>query len=228
MLVEEARWLADRILSQDKSDLFPFLNLGSSTGDFREREQPHIQREIFGPLARRGGPVYHVDIKSAQGVDLVGDILDPDFVTRIRTTVVPRCVLVSNLLEHVLDPARVAESIVGLVPPGGLIVVSGPCSYPYHPDPIDNRFRPNVAEAHSLFPGTDLLEGGLIVSGTWRPWAHFNAGRLNVLLYFARLAVPFYRPKAWRRRMDSFPYVFRRASAHAVVLRRAAAPAPDA
>jgi hypothetical protein len=218
MLPEEAQWLGDRIASRADQELFPFLNVGSSTETFRTLDQPYIDAEIFAPLGRRGGEARHLDMKSAGGVDFVGDILDLIFVSEVRGTFAPRCVLVSNLLEHVLDPASVAEAAASFVPAGGLIIVSGPRSYPFHPDPIDNGFRPTVPEVHSLFPHTRLIDAEIVVSDTWRPWSHLTYGRWNAMVFCARLALPVYRPTAWRRRMDAFPYAFRRASAYAVLL----------
>lgn len=220
MVPEEAKWIGERLAACPSESLFPFLNVGSSTGTFRSITQPFIDAEIFGPLSRRGGPIIHLDMKAALGVDLVGDILDADFVEQVRRTTEPRFVLLSNVLEHVLDPRKVADAVSSLVGPNGLILVSGPHRYPHHPDPIDNGFRPSVEEVHALFSGTRALDSGVIVSRTWRPWSHLNAGRLNAFLFLARLALPMYRPSAWRRRMDAFPYLFRRVSAYAVLLQR--------
>jgi SAM-dependent methyltransferase len=219
VLLEEAKWLGERILVRRDDALFPFVNIGSSTGEFRSTTQPHIDEKIFAPLRRRGGEIRHVDIKAAPGVDLVGDILDPDFRRHLHRSGA-QCVMISNLLEHVMDPAGVAQAVLDLVSPGGLIIVSGPHRFPFHPDPIDNGFRPTIREVAALFPSTRVLESQVVVSKAWRPWSHLGAGRFNSLLYLARLALPFYRPRAWRRRMDSAPYVFRRPSAYAVVLEK--------
>lgn len=221
MLAEEAAWLGARIRERRNEELFPFLNVGSSTETFRTCTQPYIEREIFAPLRRRGGPILHLDIKHAPGVDLVGDLMDPEFLSRVRETVTPRCVLVSNLLEHVPDPVKVAQRVASLVPPGGLILVSGPHAYPYHPDPLDNLFRPHLEEARSLFDPVIPVQEQIIESPSWRPWTGTSR---SALLFLSRLAVPFYRPRAWRRRMDSFPFLFRRASAYALVLEKATLP----
>jgi hypothetical protein len=220
MLEEEATWLGSRLASLPDAELFPFLNVGSSTGAFRAVTQPHIDREIFQPLQARGGTVYHVDMKRAPGVDFAGDILDADFRAVISERVAARCVMISNLLEHVRDRVAVAAGVSDFVAPGGLLIVSGPRTYPYHPDPIDTRFRPSVEEVHALFPDTELIDGEIVMSPTWRPWSSLGQGRRGAALYVGRLALPIYRPRAWRRRMDSAPYVFRRASAYAVVLKK--------
>jgi hypothetical protein len=218
MLPEEASWLGARLASLPDEQIFPLLNIGSSTGRFRSVTQPHIDKEIFARLAERGGAVQHVDIKRAPGVDIVGDLHDPAFSDWLRSSVAPRAILVSNLLEHVYDPAAVARVVTAIAPPGGLIIVSGPHAYPYHPDPIDTRFRPSLEEVHALFPGTRLLEGEIVRSQVWRPWAAVPAGGVSSLSYFARLALPIYRPSGWRRRLSSLPFVFRQVSAYAAIL----------
>src|SRR5689334_4475728 len=119
MLVEEAEWLGRQIEALADERLFPFVNIGSSTGVFRATTQPHIDAKIFTPLGRRGGPIYHVDLKRAPGVDLVGDIMDPAFMSDVRERTAPRCVLLSNVLEHVLDPEAAARAVMTIVPPGG-------------------------------------------------------------------------------------------------------------
>ena len=50
-----------------------------------------------------------------------------------------RCVLLSNLLEHVQDREKLASSCEEIVGTGGLILATVPSSYPYHADPIDTE-----------------------------------------------------------------------------------------
>lgn len=128
----------------------PLLNLGSSTRDFREIEKQHIQRELFGPLAAAGVAVVHSDLKPADGVDVVGDILDPAVQRDLKARGF-KCVLLANLLEHVRDPAAVAAACEEIVGPGGLILATVPSSFPYHADPIDTGFRPSPGELAALF-----------------------------------------------------------------------------
>src|SRR6185295_6448005 len=84
----------------------PLLNLGSSTAAFRESAKPHIDIELFGPLASAGIIVLHSDLKRAEGVDFPGDVLDPAMLRELKAHGF-KCVLVANLLEHVRDPAAV-------------------------------------------------------------------------------------------------------------------------
>ena len=218
MLLEEARWLARCFERTDNADLFPLVNVGSSTAVFRTLTQPFIQRELFDPLSRRGGQVVHVDLKASPGVDIVGDLTDPMFITTLANGVTAHAVLVSNLLEHVTNRDVIARHVVDMVPVGGLIFVSGPHGYPYHPDPIDTGFRPSLAEVHALFPGTTVFDSAIITSTTWHPWGTNPQSWTARARYFARLCLPIYRPGSWWRAVKGAPYMWRRVSAYAIVL----------
>jgi hypothetical protein len=148
MFDAEAARLREILLGQRA--VSPLLNLGSSTRDFREREKPHIRHALFGPLEAAGVTVVHSDLKPADGVDVVGDILDPAVLAGLEARGF-KCVLLANLLEHVRDPAAVAAACEAIVGPGGLILATVPSSFPYHADPIDTGLRPSPAELAALF-----------------------------------------------------------------------------
>jgi hypothetical protein len=145
----------------------PVLNLGSSTGQFRRIEQPHIDRHIFRPLGERGVRVVHADLKAGEGVDVVGDIYDPAFraeIGRIR----PRLAICSNLLEHLEDREGFVRLCDELVPPDGYLLVTVPFDYPYHLDPIDTYFRPSPAEIAVLLPGYTAVWSDVVEDGSFR------------------------------------------------------------
>ena len=149
MFEAEAIRLREILLQRD--DISPLLNLGSSTGAFRTLTKPHIERELFGPLRQAGVAVTHCDRKAGEGVDVPGDLRDPSLFSRLRSMGF-RCVLISNVLEHVRDRAAVAAACEDIVGPGGLVLATAPSSYPFHADPIDTGFRPTpeaLAEAFS-------------------------------------------------------------------------------
>ncbi len=198
--------------------MFPFLNVGSSTLEFRTQTQPYIDQNIFAPLRARGGAVYHLDIKAAPGVDIVGDLLDPAFLERIARMRF-KSAMISNLFEHVTVRQQICDVVMKILPSGGYVFVSGPKSYPYHADPIDTMFRPSIAEMHAHFPGTTIVDSAIIDSGNWRQWNAAERGRpLGRTL--ARLLVPFYRPKKWWELARQSPYIFKHITAFALVLRK--------
>jgi hypothetical protein len=138
----EAEAIRLRKILLGRSDVSPLLNLGSSTGHFRTVTKPHIERELFVPLRAAGIEIVHCDLKTGEGVDLTGDLLDPRLRERLRAMRF-RCVLISNVLEHVRDRAAVAAACEDIAGPGGLVLVTAPSSYPFHADPIDTGFRPS-------------------------------------------------------------------------------------
>jgi hypothetical protein len=221
VLIKEAEWVGAQLGRLSDDEVSPLLNLGSSTEDFGVRQQPHIRELIFEPLRRRGTRVVNVDVKRAAGVDVVGDICEPAVAQQVREAGV-RAALVSNLLEHVPDPAAMAGAVIDVIPPGGVIVVTGPRRFPYHPDPIDNRFRPDAEEAAQLFPGTTVVETATIDAGSWREWdPRERAGRSRTRP-LVRSLVPFYRPANWLDAVRQLPYLVRSAQAFGVVLRKGA------
>jgi hypothetical protein len=214
----EAEWLGARMSSLAPSELFPLLNVGSSTHSFRTAVQPWIDEQIFAPLRAVGGQVVHLDIKDDDGVDVVGDLLDPDLLPRLAPLKI-RSILVSNLFEHVTDREAIAAALLRLVPAGGFIIVSGPQSYPFHADPIDTLFRPSLAEMHAYFPGTEILSSAVIDSGNWRDWDAGERGR-SLSRTLLRLLLPFYRPAQWWIVARQAPYLIRHITAFALVLRK--------
>jgi hypothetical protein len=214
----ESKWLGERFAKIPDADLFPLLNVGSSTEDFRTRQQPYIDANIFAPMRARGGKVYHLDIKAAPGVDIVGDLLDPAFLDRVSQMQI-RSALISNLFEHVTIRQQICDVVMKILPTGGYLIVSGPKDYPYHADPIDTMFRPTVAEVHAHFPGTSVVDSAIIDSGNWRQWNPAERGRpLGRTL--ARLMTPFYRPKKWWELARQSPYILKHITAFAVVMRK--------
>ena len=214
----ESQWLGQRLTAIPDDALFPLLNVGSSTLEFRVLTQPYIDQNIFAPLRARGGKIYHLDLKRAPGVDIVGNLLDPVLLDRI-TNMQIRAVMISNLLEHVTDRQRLCDAVMKILPAGGYLFVTGPYDYPYHSDPIDTMFRPTIAEMHAHFPHTTILDRAIIDSGNWRQWNTAERGR-PLWRSVARLLVPFYRPAKWWELARQTPYFFKHITAFALILRK--------
>lgn len=217
MLQEEAEWLGDVIYHADASIMFPMLNVGSSTQAFRTKVQPWIDRYVFAPARERGMHVIHMDMKAAPGVDIVGDLADAATAMSLKTRKI-RSALCSNLLEHVEDRERISALIESVVPPGGYIVVTCPYQYPYHPDPIDTRYRPTPAELASLFKQSRLVSGEIVDCGT-------HLGRLvrnpaALLRTVVRLFTPFYRPSSWLSTLRAQSWLFRTFRVSCVILQK--------
>lgn len=215
MRPSEARWIAAQLAVLSDQELSPLLNVGSSTAEFREIRQPHIDREIFAPLRARGISVAHADLKSAPGVDVAGDVLRPDIQAALRARD-PRVVLTSNLLEHVPDRVAFAEALRALLPVGRILIATVPRSYPYHADPIDTGFRPSPEELAALFPRSEIVTADTIVDGTYA-----DELRARGPLRAARAVLGAFRPwgEVGRGRRDQLRWLRRPFSTSCVVLR---------
>jgi hypothetical protein len=214
----ESQWLGQRMAALPDDALFPLLNVGSSTLEFRTQRQPYIDQNIFAPLRARGGKVFHLDIKEAPGVDIVGDLLSPAFLEKLVGMQI-RSVMISNVLEHVTNRQMICQTLLKILPPGGYLFVTGPHNYPYHRDPIDTMFRPSIAEMHTYFPQTTIIDSAIIDSGNWRQWNSAERGR-TLWRVIARLFFPFYRPVKWWELARQTPYIFKHITAFALTLRK--------
>ncbi len=199
MFEAEACWLRRALDAFAPERLSPALNLGSSSTAVREAVQPWIEGEVFCPLRSRGVEVIHVDMRGLPGVDVLADLTNASDVLRLRT-LRPKALLCCNLLEHVLEPERLARHCLDLLPTGGLVFVTVPFSYPYHRDPIDTMYRPDPDELAELFTGARLLEGTILGAGVSyrdavreRPWI--------LLRHVCRFPVPFLSFERWKRSM---------------------------
>ncbi|MCS6851724.1 MAG: hypothetical protein NZ700_11215 [Gemmataceae bacterium] len=222
MLIQEARWLG-QAMAEAGDAIYPMLNVGSNTWEFRTRHQPWIDRYLFAPARQRGQVVKHLDLQADHGVDLVGDLTDPAFLRQLAAMEF-RSVLCSNLLEHVPNREELAATLVGIVPVGGYLFVSCPYRFPYHPDPIDTMFRPGVEELAALFPGTSverqaIVDGGRMATLLLRDIARRPMAFAGAVI--RRLVRRSAEDRQVITRGASFlPWFFRRVQATCVVLRK--------
>jgi len=166
MLIQEARWFAEAMADMDAASIFPMLNIGSHTEEYRRQHQPWIDRYIFGPLRDRNRMVKHLDIRSGAGVDIVGDLTSGAFLTELAAMEF-KSVFSANLLEHVVDRHEIAAVITSVVPVGGYIFASCPFKFPFHADPIDTMFRPDIGELAAMFPGAAIRRGAIVDCGSF-------------------------------------------------------------
>ncbi len=212
MLYEEAKFIGEIMHKLDPDDVFPLCNLGSSHDELAKSRQPWIDEFIFKPARDAGLKVINVDIKENPGVDLVGDVTDPSFMNKLKE-IGFKSVICSNLLEHVPSENRegICNSLLELIPQNGYFFVSGPYKFPYHPDPIDTMFRPNIEGMAKLFPEATLIESSIIISNDHRK-------PLELIKNIARIFMPFYKPKEWLFFPRQFPWLFRNYKATCIVM----------
>jgi hypothetical protein len=215
VLETEARWIRTA-LSELPDDAFPVLNLGSSTRTFRERDWPYINELIFRPLVQRQVSVIHADLKAEDGVDVVFDFTSPADRAGLGEKIgVVQTIICSNLLEHLsIPPPEAAAHLLKICPPGGHLIVTVPERLGYHPDPIDNGFRPSSDQLAALFEGSVVLRKADILGPRI---AAVHASYRGWLRYFARVLMPFYEPHVWWGKVTWF---WRPAEVACVLLRK--------
>lgn len=219
----EAEWIGGIMAALQDSQISPCINIGSSTGDFRTAKQPHIDTLIFGPLHKREVQVVHVDMKSGDGVDLVGDILSPTFQQQL-ISLCPGLTILSNVLEHVTDRTALVKACCRIVAPGRHLIVTVPYSYPFHADPIDTGFRPTPSELRLLFPDFDCIDSRIIIDTTYWKEICENHDGIEFVSFISRMIVrclvPFYRPVIWFGTIHRLLWLARPFKVTALLLRR--------
>jgi len=221
MLVSEAEWLGKALSVLPLAEVSPCLNLGSSTVDFRTVIQPHIRDQIIAPNEARGVSFIHADEKDAPGVDVVGDIFDPECQALLES-IRPASILCCNMFEHVTDRSALVAVCKRIVRPGGYVIVSVPFSYPYHADPIDTYFRPDPDELMALFTGCERISSGIVSDQSyWQEFLHNNRKYrlLKLLKLILRLCVPLYKWESWKHKAHSVFWLCRPYKVSVVVLK---------
>jgi SAM-dependent methyltransferase len=217
MLRQEARWLGEQLATIDPDAVYPLCNLGSSTASFRRVVQPWIDDLVFAPARAAERAVVHVDLKPADGVDVVGDLGDPALVEELRGLGL-RGVLCSNLLEHVTDVEAMCRTVWELVPRGGVLLVTVPYRYPRHEDPIDNGFRPTPEELLTHFPDGQPLAQAVVHDHTY--WRYLLATPGRFVGALARALTPFWAFAQWRVSVRRFGWLHRRFAVTCAVIRK--------
>ncbi len=207
MLKAEAAWVGAALAAMPAARMAPVLDIGSSDRVHRTETQPWIEERVFAPLAARRVEVVFADVRAAPGVGVAADLGTCAGLAKLRA-VGARTILCCNVLEHVPDPAAFAVRLAALAAPGTRLVVTVPHRYPYHRDPIDTMFRPNVAELAALFPSCRLERGAVVVGGSYRE--QFARRPLTLLLrHLLRLPAPFLGWAAWKRSVGKLQYLVR-------------------
>jgi SAM-dependent methyltransferase len=224
MRPNEAKHIEVLLASLASETLSPCLNIGSSDTHFRTVEQPHVEAHVLRPLRERGVRIINLDLKENEGVDLIGDVLDPDFQMELGA-LRPKLVMCSNLLEHLTNPVAFAHVCASIVKPGGFLLITGPYSYPYHLDPIDTLYRPGPDEIHRLFPDFSCLHEAVVADTTYLEdlMSQNTPRQLIRLIGGHALKLPyllFTNLERFKARYHRYFWLFRRYTSTVVLLQR--------
>lgn len=187
MLYEESLWFKNTIQKYAQPNSL-VLNIGSSTKEFIEVTQPYIKANLFDEFAKKNCLVKNIDIKQAEGVDLVGDVTDPAFIEKLKQ-LNASFIICSNLLEHLTERTAFCEALVKILNADTKLIISVPYNFPYHEDPIDTMYRPDLKELQQAFPNLKLVEGKIVDCGTFFNYSTKNLTPFSKLFSFFKLSV---------------------------------------
>lgn len=218
--VEEAKKVAEWVLDLPLSKQSICLNIGSSTGKFRQIDQPHIDSFLIQPLLASGIRIIHCDMKNEIGVDEVGDVFDEEYRKKLKSYNA-NLLLCCNLLEHLTDPIDFARSCGELIDKGGYCIITVPFSFPYHPDPIDTLFRPKPEEIADMLPGFSVVRSEVLEAGSYyRDLIYSGRPFRNLAYNLLRAFAPFYRTNNWLFFVHRLFWLFRKYKQSVVLLKK--------
>jgi len=216
MLLEESIWFKEIIRKVIQPGSL-VLNIGSSTKHFIETEQPYIKQNLFDELSAKKCSVKNIDIKNAEGVDLVGDVTDPDFINTLKG-LNPTAIICSNLLEHLENRKSFCDALVKIMNPETLLIVSVPFSFPYHEDPIDTLYRPDIKELQNAFPSLKLVEGKIVDCGSYFNYSAKHQSIISQFINFIKICISIIPAMLFNRnKFSELKWYFKRISSTCVI-----------
>ncbi len=226
MRPEEAQWinaaLHKHILTSEATPSFTVLNLGCGTKESREIKKPYIYDLTIQPLSAKGFNVIHSDLIKDPGVDISGNLFDPEFSKKLQI-LCPSLIYFCNIFEH-LPKDKITEIpliLDKILQPNGYIMITAPRSYPYHPDPIDSMYRPDINSLTNLFKNYTVISADEIECGSYRQDLA-STRKIRIIRKIIRLFFPFIHPKRWASHAHRFFWLFKPYKITCVLLKKTA------
>jgi len=143
------------------------INLGSSNIQELAVKKPWSQT-IFELYKNTSSKVIHVDSQKYPGVNIVQDLSLPNSFEVFKKLKGSKLFILTNVLEHIPKKAHVElfKKIEKAMSKGDGLIVSAPYDYPYHPDPIDNLYRPHPVELEKLI-ALKWQASDIVISGSF-------------------------------------------------------------
>ncbi len=204
MHINECNWIYQNLKKFEIQNINPILDIGGSTEFYRSKHQPWLESYFYTKLKNRGLEISVADIKNEQGVDFSGDVFDDRFIKKLKNLNF-KCVFCCNFLEHVNEPKDLIDRCLEIIPIGGILVITVPHSYPYHRDPIDTLFRPDVSTLSKLISSNEIVNSEIISTGSYRD--HIRKAPWKILRHI-RILFPFLGLEKWKRSTIKLKWLF--------------------
>jgi hypothetical protein len=147
----------------------------------------------------------------------VGDVTDPEFIAQLKS-LNASFIICSNLLEHLTERTAFCEALVKIMNKDTQLIISVPYSFPYHEDPIDTMYRPDLNDLQQSFPTLKFIEGEIVDCGSYFNFASNNKNlfsmSFNYVKITAAVCVTYFINK---NKFNRLSWIFKRISATCAV-----------
>ncbi len=199
MLYEEAKWIGQQLETILPKISYPVLNIGSSTKEYRQIRQPYNQEFIFDHFNDEANQVIHIDMKEAEGVDMVGNLLDANFREKLKSLKSP-LIFFNGILLHLDKKTReeMAKILYDILPSGGYLIVSSSLIFPAVHDPVDSFYREKATKMHkNLFPMFNCIAAE-DVKGKPSLWTYIKLTPRRILSLGKFMLTKWYKWTEWK------------------------------
>lgn len=199
MLHEESLWIGNKIKTITETNSYPILNIGSSTKEYRTIRQSFIQKNIFDLIPNESTNVIHLDMKAAEGVDLVGNLYDKEFLEKIKQYKF-KTILLNNVLMYLEEKERIelSRTLEDILEKDGYIIVTNSHVFPPAHDPVESYYRGSPEKIQQeLFPNFNVINTE--VANTYFSYSKYLKSNPKVIpVKIARFLLPFYKYTEWK------------------------------
>lgn len=199
MLIEESLWIGNKIKTIVECNAYPILNIGSSTKEYRTIRQSFIQKNIFDLIPKEFQNVVHLDMKEAEGVDIVGNLYDKAFLESIKKRKF-KTVLINNLLMYLGKKERqqLSQILEDILEKDGYIIVTNSHVFPPAHDPVESYYRASPEKMYEeLFSNFKQLDAQ-IIDTPYTFLKYLKSNKKVIIVKIARLLMPFYKYNEWK------------------------------
>ncbi|WP_300675620.1 hypothetical protein [Soonwooa sp.] len=211
MLIEESNWIGDKIKVVVEQQAFPILNIGSSTKEYRTIRQGFIQKNIFDLVPDEAKNVVHLDMKAAEGVDIVGNLYDKDFLEELKKYKF-KSIMINNLLMYLEREQREELSLIidEILEKDGFLIVTNSHTFPPAHDPVESFYRPAPDKMqHQLFNKFTVIDSQ-VVSTNYNFHKYLKTNKKVIPVKVARFLMPFYKFREWKFMLNYYLNDFKR------------------
>lgn len=199
MLVEESTWIGEKIKIVVEQQAFPILNIGSSTKEYRTVRQSFIQKNIFDLVPEESKNIVHLDMKAAEGVDIVGNLYDKNFLQELKKYKF-KTIMINNLLMYLGKKQREELSTIidQILEKDGYLIVTNSLTFPPAHDPVESYYRAAPQKMHQqLFNKFEIVDSQ-VISTNYSFHKYLKTNKKVIPVKIARFLLPFYKFGEWK------------------------------